>query len=108
MAMLGDLLSDARRSAADVERWLSDGHSGLAARLSRAASAEGESPATFVRIAVADFGRFATEEDWAMLVSRLRDDSGPGTVCLVTMLEWRLSIAEGQQATRPTPEGAAS
>lgn len=91
--MLGDILTAARRSAGAVERWLAHADPALAGRLSAAAAAEGESPASFVRMAVADFNRFASEEDWATLVSRLRDDADPGTICLVAMLEWRLAAA---------------
>ena len=71
MAMLGDILA--------------------AARLAAAALAEDATPTAYLRIAVADFGRFASEEDWATLTSRLRDAEAPGTACLVAMLEWRLA-----------------
>jgi len=63
----------------------------LAARLAATAAVNGETPAAFVMIAVADFARFASEEDWATLVSRLHDDAEPGTTCLTAMLEWRLA-----------------
>jgi hypothetical protein len=91
--MLGDILAAARGSTGAVERWLADADPALAARLSAAAAAQGDSPARFLRMAIADFNRFASEEDWATLVSRLRDDSDPGTICLVSMLEWRLAVA---------------
>jgi hypothetical protein len=91
MAMLGDILAAARRSAPQVEQWLAQSDPELAARLDAAARAEGETPAAWLRIAVADFGRFASEEDWATLTSRLRDAESPGSTCLVAMLEWRLA-----------------
>lgn len=103
MLMLGDILASARRSAPEVERWLARADPGLAGRLAAAAAAEGEAPAAYLRIAVAEFGRFAPEEDWATLTSRLRDSAEPGTTCLVAMLEWRLA-----QSAPPEPaEGPA-
>jgi len=89
--MLGDMLAAARRSTGDVERRLQGADPALAARAMTAAEAEGQGLADFVRAAVAEFGRFATEEDWATLVSRLRDNTDPGTTCLVAMTEWRLA-----------------
>ena len=91
--MIGDILAAARRSASEVERWLGAADPELAAELVAAAAAEGETLAGFVRIAVADFDRYAPEEDWATLTSRLRDSAEPGTVCLISMLEWRLAAA---------------
>jgi hypothetical protein len=89
--MLGDILATARRSAPAAERWLAQADPGLAERLRTAAAAEGETSAAYLRIAVAEFGRFASEEDWASLTSRLRDSEAPGTSCLCAMLEWRLA-----------------
>jgi hypothetical protein len=91
MAMLGDILAAARRSAPEVERWLARAEPDLAGRLVAAAAREGETPAAYLRIAVADFGRFAGEEDWATLTSHLRDSPEPGTTCLLAMLDWRLA-----------------
>lgn len=105
--MLGDLLASARRSAAGVEHWLGAADPALAARLAAAALREGVSPAEYVRIAVADFTRFASEDDWATLVSRMRDDAEPGTACLLAMLEWRLAASLGPPS-RPATQGAAS
>jgi hypothetical protein len=101
MAMLGDILAAARRSAPEVERWLAEADPDLAARLRAAAMREGETPAAWLRIAVADFGRFADEEDWATLTSRLRDAAAPGTACLVAMLEWRLARSPAIPAEGP-------
>ena len=91
MPMLGDILAAARRSAPEVERWLAQADPDLAARLRAAAAAEGETPAAWLRIAVADFGRFADEETWATLTSRLRDSADPGAACVLAMLAWRLA-----------------
>ncbi|HET9068303.1 MAG TPA: hypothetical protein VFN28_06635 [Amaricoccus sp.] len=93
MPMLGDILAAARRSAPAVERWLAEAEPDLLARLRAAAAAGHETPAAYLRVAVADFGRFATEEDWATLMSRLRTGPEPGTTCLLAMLEWRLAAA---------------
>jgi hypothetical protein len=88
MPMLGDLLAAARNSAGAFQAWLAASDPELAARVAKAA---GDSPATFVRTAVSDFNRFASEEDWATLTSWLRGGSDdPGMVCLVAMVEWRL------------------
>jgi hypothetical protein len=88
MPMLGDLLAAARNSAGAFQAWLAASDPELAARVTEAA---GESPAAFVRAAVSDFSRFASEEDWATLISRLRSGGNdPGRVCLVAMVEWRL------------------
>jgi hypothetical protein len=101
MPMLGDILAAARRSAPEVERWLAEAGPDLAARLRAAAAAEGETPAAWLRIAAADFDRFASEEDWATLTSRLRDAAAPGTACLVAMLEWRLARSPAIPAEGP-------
>ena len=93
MAMLGDILAAARRSAPEVERWLARADPGRAARLAAAAARAGEGPAEYLRVAVADFERFAGEEDWATLTSHLRDSPEPGTTCLLAMLDWRLAQA---------------
>ena len=93
MPMLGDLLSDARRSAVDVEQWLNASDHQLFMRLAEAAAAEGVGVRGFVRMAVADFGQFATEEDWTTLIARLRDSEAPGETCLIAMLKWRLALA---------------
>ena len=91
MAMLGDLLASARASAASFQAWLESSDPDLAARVAVAADREGLAPASFVRTAVADFSRLAAEEDWATLVSSMRDDADPGTVCLLAMVHWRLT-----------------
>lgn len=91
MAMLGDLLASARREAGDFHRWVTTADPQLAGRMAEAAEAEGLSPAGYARGAVADFARFAAEEDWATLTSSLRDSPDPGTVCLLAMVHWRLS-----------------
>jgi hypothetical protein len=49
-------------------------------------------------MAVAAFSEHASEEDWAMLVSRMRDADDPGRVLLLTMMRWRLRIAQGSGA----------
>jgi hypothetical protein len=93
MPMLGDVLAAARRSSGGVERWLAADHPPLLAAVSAAAAQEGASVSGFTRIAVADFGRDAAEEDWATLTSRLRDSADPGAACLRAILEWRLRAA---------------
>ena len=92
MPMLGDLLAAARASASGFQPWLEKADPVLAASVAAAAAGDGLSPAGFVRVAVADFSRLAAEEDWATLVSSMRDDEDPGTVCLLAMVHWRLTV----------------
>ena len=92
MPMLGDLLAAARASTGSFQAWLEGADPDLAAQVSAAAAREGLSPAGFVRAAVADFSRLASEEDWATLVSSMRDGEDPGTVCLIAMVHWRLTV----------------
>lgn len=99
--MLGDILAAARHSESVIERCLAETEPALAARLAEAAAAEGEMTRSFVRIAVADFGRFAGEDDWATLVSRLRDNADPGMTCLIAILEWRIAAMASHPGIRP-------
>jgi hypothetical protein len=110
MPMLGDLLAAARNSAGGFQPWLQASNPDLAAAVSAAAANDGLSPAAFVRAAVADFSRLAAEEDWATLVSSLRDSDDPGTICLLAMVHWRLTVsgcgAHSHAHPRTHPEGA--
>jgi hypothetical protein len=90
--LLGDLLASARASAGSFQSWLKASDPAFAAQVEVAAETERTSPAGFVRAAVADFSRLASEEDWATLVSSMRDDADPGTVCLLAMVHWRLTV----------------
>lgn len=90
--MLGDLLAAARASAGSFQAWLEASDPEFASEVSNAAAREGLTPAGFVRSAVADFSRLASEGDWASLVSSLRDSGDPGTVCLLAMVHWRLTV----------------
>ena len=92
MVMLGDLLAAARDAAGDFQAWLHGSDPELAQAVASAATREGLTPAGFVRAAVADFSRFAAEEDWATLTSSLRDTADPGTICLLAMVHWRLTV----------------
>lgn len=94
MTTLGDLLGAARRSSSGFEVWLQRSDPALANRLAVACPPTGMSFKQYVRAALADFARFASEEDWATLVSSLRDSDDPGTLCLLAMVDWRLT-AEG-------------
>lgn len=91
MATLGDLLGAARRSASGFGMWLGDADPELARAIDRAAAGEALSTAGFVRMAIADFSRFAGEEDWATLTSALRNSPDPGSECLRAMVHWRLT-----------------
>jgi hypothetical protein len=91
MPMLGDILAAARRSSAGFQAWLECSDPGLAGEVGRAAAAAAMTPAEYSRAAIADFNRFAAEEDWATLTSSLRNTEDPGTVCLLAMVNWRLT-----------------
>jgi hypothetical protein len=92
MPMLGDLLAAARDSTSGFHGWLLKSDPALAARVSRAANEAGISSSAYVRSAVSEFARFASEEDWATLTSSLRDSDDPGTICLLAMTHWRLTV----------------
>lgn len=91
MPMLGDLLAAARDGAGRFEAWLDATDPERAEEVRYAALAAGMSPAAFIRMAVADFSRLADEEDWATLTSSMRDNEDPGAICLLAMVDWRLS-----------------
>jgi hypothetical protein len=91
MPTLGDLLAAARRSSGAIEAWLLTQDPATATHVRQAAAEDGLSTSVFVRVAIADFARFAPEEEWANLTSRLRDSDDPGLACLVAMLRWRMA-----------------
>ena len=90
--LLGDLLAAARASAGSFQSWLEASDPVLALEVGTAAQRERMTTAGFVRATVADFSRLASEEDWASLVSSMRDHGDPGTVCLLAMVNWRLTV----------------
>ena len=92
MPMLGDMLSAARGSSSGFQAWLERSDPALATDMKKAAATHGLTPTGYVRTAIADFNRFASEEDWATLTSSLRDSDDPGTVCLLAMVHWRLTV----------------
>lgn len=91
MPMLGDLLAAARDGAGNFQPWLRVALPELAAAVEAAAGVEDLTPTAYVRVAISDFGRFASEEDWATLTSTLKRSEDPGTACLVAMVDWRLT-----------------
>lgn len=93
MPMLGDILASARASGAQFEAWLAASDPALAGEVANAAAREGLGVAAFARVAIHDFTRLASEEDWATLMSGLRDNEDPGTICLLGMVDWRLKAA---------------
>lgn len=92
MPMLGDLLARARDSSGSFHAWLVRSDPSLAAEVGSAAATQGLTPTGYVRAAMSDFNRFAAEEDWATLTSSLRDTDDPGTICLLGMVHWRLTV----------------
>lgn len=109
MPMLGDLLAAARETSGTFETWLERSDPELAAEVAAAAAAQGRTATGFVRSAIAEFGRFAAEEDWATLTSSLRDSDDPGTVCLLAMVHWRLTVRGcGAHSFHATPDHGGS
>ena len=92
MPMLGDLLAAARDGAGNFQPWLKVANPELAAAIEAAANAEAMTPTSYVRVAISDFARFASEEDWATLTSTLKRTEDPGTACLAAMVDWRLTV----------------
>jgi hypothetical protein len=92
MPMLGDLLAAARDGAGNFQPWLKVANPELAAAIEAAAATEAMTPTSYVRAAISDFARFASEEDWATLTSTLKRTEDPGTACLVAMVDWRLTV----------------
>jgi hypothetical protein len=91
MATLGDILGSARRSAAAFEKWAEAADPELAETVKAAAIAHGDSLSGYLRMAVADFSRFADEEAWAQLSRTVRDSEDPGMACLRAMVRWRIA-----------------
>ncbi|MDF2605718.1 hypothetical protein [Sphingomonas sp.] len=91
MPTLGDTLAAARRSSAGLEQWLRRTDPALAHEAAAAAARIGISVSGYARMAIANFTRLAGEEDWATLMSGLRDSQDPGTTCLAAMVHWRLT-----------------
>ncbi|MDT9600883.1 hypothetical protein [Sphingosinicella rhizophila] len=89
--MLGDILAAARTSTNGFQAWLQKSDPALAVQVAEAAMKMDTLPAGYVRAAIADFARFAAEEDWATLISSLRNTDDPGTICLLAMVHWRLT-----------------
>ena len=92
MVMLGDMLAAARNHAPGVLAWLRASDPELADQIETAALQASLTPTSFIRTAVADFSRFASEEHWATLTSSMRDSDDPATVCLLGMVHWRLTV----------------
>lgn len=77
--MLGDILAQARTAAL------------LDDALRGEIEAAGEAPEGYPARALSDFERFASEEDWATLISHIRRAEDPAAACVEAMVRWRLS-----------------
>lgn len=109
MPMLGDLLAAARDGAGNFQPWLKVADPELAATVEAAAGAAAMTPTSYVRAAIADFARFASEEDWATLTSTLKSTDDPGTACVLAMVNWRLTAkACASHSHHHLPEGGAA
>ncbi|WP_417818847.1 hypothetical protein [Tritonibacter scottomollicae] len=89
--MLGDYLALAKKAGADIQGWLAAAGPLHAHALEELAEQENIAPARAARMAVADFSRFASEEDWATLISHVRVAADPALACLGAIIDWRLS-----------------
>ncbi len=89
--MLGDYLALAKNAGADIQGWLAGVGPLQAKALDKLATNENIPPARAARMAVADFSRFASEEDWATLISHVRVAADPALACLGAIIDWRLS-----------------
>ncbi|MEJ8570353.1 hypothetical protein [Microbaculum marinum] len=92
MAMLGDILAEARRSSGPLQTLMRGTMPDLMAEIEEAADISGESTADYVGGAFTAFSQLASEEDWATLISSMRDSADPGMACLLTMVQWRLAM----------------
>jgi len=90
---LGDILAAARRSSADLHGWLDKADPELAVRAGLEAHNAGVSLSGYVRGALADFSRFASEEDWVTVMAAVRNEGDPGQVFLLAMLDWRMTAS---------------
>ena len=108
MPMLGDILAAAREGAGNFQLWLTLAQPELAAMVETAADADQMTPTSYVRSAISDFTRFASEEDWATLTSALKRSEDPGTACLIAMVDWRLRAQTcANHSHHHLPEGGA-
>ena len=94
--MLGEILTAARKSGAGMESWLAPAEPEIWAALGEAAETEGMDHASYARMAVADFSNSAPEEDWATMMSHMRNAEDPGQACLLSMITWRLRHVDGK------------
>ena len=99
MPMLGDMLASARTVTGAFPGWLEASDPALMARLEQASARAGETPTQYVRGAVHDYTRFASDAEWTTLTSRLRDSADPGETCLLAMVHWRLGAADAHHPT---------
>ena len=94
--MLGEVLTAARKSGDGIKEWLAPAEPGIWAALGKVAEAEGMDHAAYAQMAVADFSNRAPEEDWATMMSRIRDAQDPGQACLLSMITWRMANVNGE------------
>lgn len=99
---LGEILGDARRAARTIGPALAAADPDLARAAAGASAAAGEPLHVFARVAVADFARSATEDDWTALMRVAQDGEDPGTGCLAQMVRWRLA-REATASGAPPP-----
>ena len=99
MPMLGDLLATARYATGAFAKCLEASDPALMARVKQASERAGETPTAVVRNAVHDYTCYASDEEWTMLTSRLRNSADPGETCLLAMVHWRLGAADAHHPT---------
>lgn len=92
--MLGDILAAARDRSGAFAAWLEAADPALSRSVAHTARRDGTTPEGVARGAVAEFSRSASEEEWAGLMSKLRDSDDPGMACLDRMVRWRIAAAD--------------
>ena len=106
MTTLGDIIGIARRAAPAYEAWLRAADPALAQEVASTARRWDTTPSGLTRIAIANFSRYATEEDWAALARIVRDEPDAGTACLGALLTWQFAALEGRSPPNPSEEEA--
>jgi hypothetical protein len=86
------MLAEARQSSGSFQAWLERSDPALSSEVKQAAARQEITPTGYIRMAMSDFSRFASEEDWATLTSSLKNTDDPGTTCLLAMVHWRLTV----------------
>lgn len=89
--LLGDLLARFDDEAVAAESLMSLGDLALTARVRDAAAREGLTAGEFASVAVQQFSRAATDEEWVTTIGLIGRSQEPGLVLLRRALTWMLT-----------------